>query len=107
MQEQLQTLPAILRDDERRAATLLRKICGRIHAYQVAVPGKVRCRIQLRVRLNAWEVLREAMGDNVPPGLWNLISPGGGDASFQEFVLDLDRTADLGYRVQKAEGNAA
>jgi len=65
--DRLKDLPSLIHKDERRAAILLRKIFGKVHAFQVLPPGKQRGYAYLRLRVNGWELLRSILDSQISP----------------------------------------
>jgi hypothetical protein len=63
---QLKDLASLIRQDERRAAILLRKIFGKVYAFQTLPPGKERGYAYLRLRINGWELLRVILDGKIP-----------------------------------------
>jgi DNA invertase Pin-like site-specific DNA recombinase/soluble cytochrome b562 len=59
--EQLRDMSALIRDELRPAAILLRKLLGKVWAHQVILPGKQRGYAQIRFRINGWEALRAVL----------------------------------------------
>ncbi|MCH7685442.1 MAG: hypothetical protein IH899_01960 [Planctomycetes bacterium] len=67
--DQLRDLASLFREDERRAAVLLRQLLGRVEAHQVIAPGKKRGYSQLHFRINGWEALLCVLDDRIPAGV--------------------------------------
>jgi len=108
--EQLTDLASVIRQDERRAAILLRKIFGQIRAYQVLPPGKERGYAYLRLRINGWEVLRAVLGDKVSDATMGLLvpDPDNPEGFSDEFQLDLggpSRMDDWGPKIAEMRAN--
>ena len=101
---QLKDLASVIRQDERRAAILLRKILGKVYAFQVLPPGKERGYAYLRFKVNGWEVLRAILDGHIPDGiLARLIpDPQGAEGLSDEFQIDLgspSRMDDWGPKI--------
>ena len=88
---QLKDLASLIRQEERRAAILLRKILGKVYAYQVLPPGKERGYACLRFKVNGWEVLRAVLDGKIPDGIMALLipDPQGSAGLSDEFQIDL------------------
>ena len=88
---QLKGIASLIRQDERRAAILLRKVIGRVHAFQVLPPGKQRGYAYLRFKVNGWEVLRAVLDGQIPDGITALLipNPEDKDGLSDEFQIDL------------------
>ena len=59
---QMAELPALLADEPRRAAPLLRRLLVRIEAEGVVAPGKVRGFARLRLRVDPSRLIEESLG---------------------------------------------
>ena len=72
-------------------AILLRKLFGQVKAYQVFPPGKSRGYIQLRFRVNGWEMLNAVLAEICPIGDPSSTLPDGQfeDGFSEELRLDL------------------
>jgi site-specific DNA recombinase len=88
---QLKDLASLIRQDERRAALLLRKILGKVYAFQVLPPGKERGYARLRFKVNGWAVLRAILDGQIPDGVTALLipNPEGKEGLSDEFQIDL------------------
>ena len=87
--QQLSDLISVLREDERRAAILLRKFLGKVFAHQVLAPGKIRGYSQLRFRILGWELLKEVLGTKLPVDVLTKLIPAEVETESEEIVLDL------------------
>ncbi len=89
--EQMGNIATLLHADERQAAVALRSLLGRVHAHQVLLPGKQRGYVQLRFRINGWEVLREILGNRIPSSALVALLPEdtGSEGASEEFRIDL------------------
>ncbi len=89
--EQFKNLASLIREDERRAAILLRRIFGKVRAFQVIPRGKKRGYAYLRFRVNGWEVLRAALDSQFLDGTMALLIPNseGTEGLSDEFQIDL------------------
>ena len=107
---QLKDLASLIRQDERRAAILLRKIFGKVHAFQVLPPGKERGYAYLRFKVNGWAVLQAVLEHQIPDGILALLIPdpqGAGGLS-DEFQIDLgspSRMDTWGPRIAEMRAN--
>lgn len=90
-QAQLADLVSVLNDDKRQAALFLRRILGKVRAFEIRAPGKKRGYIRLRFRVNAWATLKEALQDLLPDVVIAAIADetSASDSTSPEFVLDL------------------
>jgi hypothetical protein len=88
---QLKDLASLIRQDERRAAILLRKILGKVYAFHVLPPGKERGYAYLRFKVNGWEVLRAILDGHIPDHILALLipHPQGAEGLSDEFQIDL------------------
>jgi hypothetical protein len=89
--KQLGDMHAVLRDDERQTATLLRKLIGQVEAHQVLPPGKTRGYAQLRFKINGWEVIRSLLEGRLRDGSFELLipDPTSAEGISPEFRIDL------------------
>jgi hypothetical protein len=88
--ERLRQWITLLNGETPRAAALLRQTISSVAAYPVIAPGKKRGYTQLRFCIQAWKMLRAALGTQLAEGLPLPVSPGGdAQALSPEFVLDL------------------
>jgi site-specific DNA recombinase len=84
----LAELPALLGDDSRLAAPLLRRLLGRVTAEAMVAPGKVRGYVRLHVNLEAQASLKEVLGGRLPDSMLALAASTCGEGPMT-FDLDL------------------
>jgi site-specific DNA recombinase len=85
---QLAGLPPLLADDPRRAASLLRRLLGRVTAEAIVAPGKSRGFVRLHLRVNGLRVIEEVLGGTLPESVI-AFAAATTNAEAQEFRLDL------------------
>jgi hypothetical protein len=73
MRQQLTALPALLAEDRRRAAILLRRLLGKVTAEVIVAPVKKRGFARLHIRIDALAMLREVLGDRLPSVLLEVL----------------------------------
>jgi hypothetical protein len=66
IRSQSSDLASVLKEEPRRAATLLRRLLGTVTAERVVAPGKQRGFVRLQVRIDAASLLKEALGTTIP-----------------------------------------
>jgi site-specific DNA recombinase len=69
IRSELAAVPSVLRGEPTWAASVLRRMFGRVTAEHVVARGKVRGFVRLHFRIEARRVLEEALGDRLPAGV--------------------------------------
>jgi site-specific DNA recombinase len=88
---QIQMLPMILRTDESAAVHLLGQLFDVVYVHRITLPGKQRGYHQLRFRLNAWKIVRAALGERLPGWIETVLCQDdvSSTASSPEFCLNV------------------
>ncbi len=84
---QMADLPALLVDEPRRAAPLLRRLLVRIEAEGVVAPGKVRGFARLHLRVDPAHLIEESLGGRLAAAAPGRAAPS--PAGAREFAVDL------------------
>jgi site-specific DNA recombinase len=75
--EQMHELGDVLEEDSPNAATLLRKLLGKVTVHAVIPPGKKRGYVQLRFRISFWEAISSVMTPNARQELAGVLASAG------------------------------
>jgi hypothetical protein len=97
IQEQLAHQVSLLAEDTPKAALVLRKLLGKVTAYQIKIRGKKRGYIQLRFRIDAFQALAGVLEDHVSVDVLNLIRSDAKPVTAQspEFTINLGKPSRM------------
>jgi len=95
--EQLRDMHSIIEENRRPAALLLRRLLGKVQAFQVLPAGKSRGYVQLRVRVDGWRILHAILPPEALRTILDKVNSNDELAAgvSEEFKIDLGRASEM------------